>query len=75
MVAELGESSSRPSGGGATDIALYGINKSADWNNSNHLYSRIIVAGGGAGAYRSMNSRRRRTVEEQLEADVLKVLT
>lgn len=37
-------------GGGATDISLYGANKSVDWNNSNHLYSRLIVAGGGGGA-------------------------
>lgn len=37
------------SGGGATDIALYGTNNSTIWNNTNHLYSRIIVAGGGGG--------------------------
>lgn len=37
-------------GGGATDIALYGTNGSTDWNNTNHLYSRIIVAGGGGGS-------------------------
>lgn len=37
------------SGGGAADIALYGTNKDTNWNNSNHLYSRIIVAGGGGG--------------------------
>ena len=36
-------------GGGATDIALYGTNGSSNWNNTNHLYSRIIVAGGGGG--------------------------
>lgn len=35
------------SGGGATDISLYGTDGSTDWNNSNHLYSRLIVAGGG----------------------------
>ena len=37
-------------GGGATDFAL----KNADWNTSDHLNSRILVAGGGGGAlYRS----------------------
>ena len=36
-------------GGGATDISLYGTVDSAEWNNANHLYSRIIVAGGGGG--------------------------
>ena len=35
------------SAGGATDISLYGTLNSTDWNNTNHLYSRIIVAGGG----------------------------
>ena len=33
-------------GGGATDFAL----KSATWDVEDHLYSRIIVAGGGGGA-------------------------
>lgn len=42
-------------GGGATDISLYGSEGSSDWNNSNHLYSRIIVAGGGGGS--ACNSR------------------
>ena len=28
---------------------MYGTNKSSDWNSTNHLYSRIIVAGGGGG--------------------------
>lgn len=37
-------------GGGATDISLYGSEGSSDWNNTNHLYSRIIVAGGGGGS-------------------------
>ena len=34
-------------GGGATDISLQGTAGSATWNSTNHLYSRIIVAGGG----------------------------
>jgi len=34
-------------GGGATDISLYGSANSDEWNTSSHLYSRIIVAGGG----------------------------
>ena len=33
-------------GGGATDISLY----HGEWNSNEHLYSRIIVAGGGGGA-------------------------
>ena len=37
------------SGGGATDIALYGTNGNTSWNNTNHLYSRLITAGGGGG--------------------------
>lgn len=37
-------------GGGATDISLYGSDGSSDWNNKDHLYSRIIVAGGGGGS-------------------------
>lgn len=36
-------------GGGATDIRLY-VNASKDWNNSQSLYSRIMVAGGGGGS-------------------------
>lgn len=36
-------------GGGATDISLKGINGSTSWNTTEHLYSRIIVAGGGGG--------------------------
>ena len=36
-------------GGGATDISLYGTAGSTEWKNDNHLYSRIIVAGGGGG--------------------------
>ncbi len=36
-----------PGGGGATDIALQGTLASTSWNTSAHLYSRIIVAGGG----------------------------
>ena len=38
------------SGGGATDISLYGTANTTSWNTTNHLYSRIIVAGGGGGA-------------------------
>ena len=34
-------------GGGATDFALM---KTSTWNDANHLYSRILVAGGGGGA-------------------------
>ena len=37
-------------GGGSTDISLYGEDGSTQWNNSDHLYSRIIVAGGGGGS-------------------------
>lgn len=37
------------SGGGATDISIYG-DTTTDWNQENHLYSRVIVAGGGGGA-------------------------
>ncbi|SNU04807.1 Glycine rich protein [Prevotellaceae bacterium MN60] len=37
------------SGGGATDIRL----RSGNWNDFNSLLSRIIVAGGGAGAERT----------------------
>lgn len=35
------------SGGGATDFALI---KNTDWAHADHLYSRILVAGGGGGA-------------------------
>ena len=38
------------SGGGATDISIRGTTNSTDWNNTNHFYSRIIVAGAGAGS-------------------------
>ena len=38
------------SGGGATDISLQGTANSTTWNETKHLYSRIIVAGGGGGA-------------------------
>ena len=34
-------------GGGATDIAIAGVPGSIVWNTQQHLYSRIIVAGGG----------------------------
>ena len=44
-----------PGGGGATDIALQGTSGSTSWNTSAHLYSRIIVAGGG-GSCGSNNS-------------------
>ena len=37
-------------GGGATDFALQGTVNSTDWNNSAHMNSRILVAGGGGGA-------------------------
>ncbi|KAK8834527.1 hypothetical protein M9Y10_010634 [Tritrichomonas musculus] len=37
-------------GGGATDISLYGEEGSSNWNNEDHLYSRIIVAGAGGGS-------------------------
>lgn len=37
-------------GGGSTDIALYGKERSEEWNTRDHLYSRIIVAGAGGGA-------------------------
>ena len=37
-------------GGGATDISLRGTDGSSVWNNSDHLYSRIIIAGGGGAA-------------------------
>ena len=43
----------RPPGGGGTDISAQGTANSSTWNESKHLYSRIIVAGGGAGNYRS----------------------
>ena len=36
-------------GGGATDISLNGIDGSTDWNNANHINSRIIMAKGGNG--------------------------
>lgn len=36
-------------GGGATDISLKGTRNSSNWNTTDHLYSRIIVAGGGGG--------------------------
>ena len=38
-------------GGGATDIALDGVDKSTDWNNTKHLMTRILVGGGGGGAF------------------------
>ena len=46
-----GSSSSEPSGGGggATDISAQGTAGSTMWNTQDHLYSRIIVAGGGGG--------------------------
>ncbi len=34
-------------GGGGTDIAYHGVDQSDNWNTAWHLYSRIIVAGGG----------------------------
>ena len=42
-------------GGGSTDISLYGEEDSTSWNTSNHLYSRIIVAGAGGGSSFSGN--------------------
>lgn len=41
---------SRYGAGGATDISLYGTSNSTKWNFDDHLYSRVIVAGGGGGA-------------------------
>ena len=38
------------SGGGATDISLAWSGSTSDWNNTAHLYSRLIVAGGGGGS-------------------------
>jgi len=38
-------------GGGATDISLYGTANTTNWNTTDHLYSRIIVAGGGGGVH------------------------
>lgn len=43
-------------GGGSTDISLYGNDGSSDWNNTDHLYSRIIVAGGGGGSGNSSSN-------------------
>lgn len=36
-------------GGGASDISLKGMYGTTSWNTPEHLYSRIIVAGGGGG--------------------------
>lgn len=36
-------------GGGASDISLKGTYGTTSWNTPEHLYSRIIVAGGGGG--------------------------
>jgi len=36
-------------GGGATDIAIKGVNQSPDWNTEQHLNSRILIAAGGKG--------------------------
>lgn len=44
-------------GGGATDIALLGTNESTSWNTQEHLYSRILVAGGGGGFNGEGNNR------------------
>ncbi|MBR0072802.1 MAG: hypothetical protein IJP95_03100, partial [Bacteroidales bacterium] len=43
-------------GGGATDISAQGIAGSATWNTTDHLYSRIIVAGGGGSCGANSNS-------------------
>lgn len=37
-------------GGGATDFAISGTEGSTSWKTDAHLYSRILVAGGGGGA-------------------------
>ena len=37
-------------GGGATDISLFGSEGSSEWNHTEHLYSRFIIAGGGGAA-------------------------
>ena len=42
--------SSGRGGGGATDISLQGTEDSSTWNETNHIYSRVIVAGGGGGS-------------------------
>lgn len=44
------------SGGGATDISLKGTVNTTTWNSTDHLYSRIIVAGGGGGTQRYSTS-------------------
>lgn len=44
------EYSGGSSGGGATDVSLYWSGANTSWNNSYHLYSRIMVAGGGGGS-------------------------
>lgn len=36
-------------GGGATSIALNGVDGSTEWNDSKHLNSRLIMASGGQG--------------------------
>lgn len=47
-----------PGGGGSTDISLYGEEEgSKDWNNKDHMYSRIIVAGAGGGSGHNDNPR------------------
>lgn len=38
------------SGGGATDISLDWSGANTTWNNTEHLHSRLIVAGGGGGS-------------------------
>ena len=43
------------SGGGGTDISLQGTANSSTWNETKHLYSRIIVAGGGGAGTWSSN--------------------
>ena len=47
----FGSGSSEPAGGGggATDISAQGTAGSTVWNTPDHLFSRIIVAGGGGG--------------------------
>ena len=42
-------------GGGATDISFQGDNNSTNWNTNVHLYSRVIVAGGGGSASWNQN--------------------
>ena len=46
-------------GGGATDVRLVG----GAWNNTDSLNSRIMVAGGGGGAYKTLAGQNAATLE------------